>query len=166
MPCPCDDENRPERGSAVGRRGRDRQSWLYERHGHLHQKTAAGGDGHSQEFSSQEVRRPGAIARSLSGTSPRTTRDDNYIVAPKSRCIARRPESVSRTVRLRRSRSAQPRVKKVSAMAAPSAPEMCGRRSLQSRHWRADGTRGGPRPPPPLAPRPPRAQLPLAPAPL
>ena len=25
----------------------------------------------------------------------------------------------------------------VSAMAAPSAPEMCGRRSLQSRHWRA-----------------------------
>src|SRR4029453_15671567 len=58
-------------------------------------------------------------------------------VAPKWLPIARRPESVSRTVRLRRSFSAQPRRKKVSAMAAPSEPEMCGRRSLQSRHWRA-----------------------------
>ena len=45
--------------------------------------------------------------------------------------------SVSRTVRPRRRRSAQPFLKKVSAIAAPSAPEMCGRRSLQSRHWRA-----------------------------
>ena len=40
-------------------------------------------------------------------------------------------------MRPRRRRSAQPFLKNVSAIAAPSAPEMCGRRSLQSRHWRA-----------------------------
>ena len=52
------------------------------------------------------------------------------MAVPKWLLRARRPRSVSRTVRPRRRRSAQPFLKKVSAIAEPSAPEMCGRRSL------------------------------------
>ena len=84
----------------------------------------------------EKILRASASARSrrAKGRCSRAARlDRGAEVAAK----ARRPESVRRTVRPRRRRSAQPFLKKVSAMAAPSAPEMCGRRSLQSRHWRA-----------------------------
>ena len=65
---------------------------------------------------------------------------DARAARPRRRSGCQEPaglKSVRRTVRPRRRRSAQPFLKKVSAIAAPSAPEMCGRRSLQSRHWRA-----------------------------
>ena len=84
----------------------------------------------------EKILRASAICKIPSGdgqTFGRAPLDRSAEVAAKGPAT----ELVSRTVRPRRSRSAQPFLKKVSAIAAPSAPEMCGRRSDQSRHWRA-----------------------------